>query len=435
MPDHERSFEEVRWDDVKEAVKKVNPEFYEITDSLKNKNRYPIYKAKYCYGDLILKSGECQIPSPKGVLEPIAETSQPVRKPEQLYYNEGGIPIGMVLNKSLEIFLQTRTKTIPFSIMKPGYIFALWGVLNTSHKYVAPEIWHITAGARSIFVLPKLTDTASYRKLSKTRGIHMPIPKQLNNHWALLKQVANHPGFSEKWNVEVIFFSKHWLNLDANLKGYLFQHVWETSEYWRNKVAYDHFWHLFMDDIEQQELCFSQNIIDILKHLIVLGLGVAPSSLPALNNELAPIKGMQEDLIHLYGLKIFSPTIMVPQTFSLECNRYAYWSIHFPTHFVSSTKNKTPLSTIGFLKEIHYLLTKLQEYVSKSSKANDLFSLLQHIKFDFFHSEPDEENIIRPSISIPREDPTFLKCSQEFGKRGFSDVSPFVRRCIRFGKK
>jgi len=432
------SIVELRWDDIKNQVIQVNPEFAEIINNIKNKNDFPLYKVTYPFGSTIIDSGKFQLPLKDGTLVPISHSSINQKYYDQLNYNSNSIPFGIVLDKSIELFLQTQDRVIPSVIHSEGKLLGLWSSLSSMHVWL--DAWHMTAGSRSIFVLPKITDNASHKKLCKARGIKAPLPGDLNSHWNLLTKLAAHSDFSEPWFTETLFFSNKWFvpqkdNNWVRFQNYLYQKAWKGTETWRSKAVYDHIWDSIIRELTKSQTKIAPFIVDIVKHIITIGIGAAPGFCPATCSKKIPIKGLQQDFIDLYSLKNYAPTIMVPHHFSKKSRRKVYWSLAMPTHFESNVKPKKLNSTLAVLREIKELMLYFKEVTLKkpdSIKGSPMETFLNDANFDFFHSEPDVEGEIGLSLELPKKDDTLVYTAPSLQKRGFSDVSPFVRGCVRF---
>ena len=105
-----------------------------------------------------------------------------------------------------------------------------------------------------------------------------------------------------------------------------------------------------------------------------------------------------------------------------------------PTHFESTVKPKTLTSTLVTLREIREMMYHFKATMLKYAKTidNSTEDFLNRVRIDFFHSEPDADSQIRLSLEMPKEDSSLTFCAPKVGQRNFSDVSPFVRGCVRF---
>lgn len=442
MENNRATLEQVTWKEVREAVWQVNPAFTQVVDAVSPDGELTLYKASYPFGSTIIDGSQMYLPYKDGSLitldDPRAESFRDI-----LGYNtesgHGNIPLSIVLDKTFELYIKAEDRVIPFSLLSKGNIFGLWGSLNRTLSYVAPRVWHMTAGVYDLFALAKLTDLPSYKKLSKARGLRQPLPRNLLAQGRMLTQMTQHRDFDSDWHAEVLFFPKECLEkregLWANFHLFLHEMAWAGTEYWRNKVVFDYIWDSFVKELVREDIRVTPQVVDIVQHLIRIGLGVLPGFCPATDDEAAPVSGLQQDLIKLYGLKHFAPTIMVPRHLSKDQKRYVYWSLQLPSHFESTPKTKITTSTLSMLREVRHLLDRFCKAVLDNRipavAETPFYDFIKMVHFDCFHSEPDLHEGIRPSSVMPKEDKTLIECARKFGKRGFSDVSPFVRGCVR----
>lgn len=431
-------FEKITWKEVREAVWQVNPSFAQMVDAVTPEGELALYKARYPFGSRIVDGSQIYSPYKDGSLIAL-ENDRAEFLTDILGYNHGNVPLGIVLDKSVELYIKSADHVIPFSFLRRGRIFGLWSSLNRRLSHVAPQVWHMTAGAYDFFALAKLTDLPSYRKLSKARGVEQPLPRSLLAQGRMLTQVAQHKDFGTEWYTEVLFFPKECLEkregLWANFHLFLYEEAWGETAYWYNKVIFDNIFDSFVKELAREDIRVTPQAVDIVEHLIRIGLGVLPGFGPALDDEAAPVADLQQDLVKLYGLKYFAPTIMIPRHISKDEKRYVYWSLQLPSHFESAPKAKTNTSTLSMLREVKYLLEQFCKAVLDNKipavVGTSFYDFIKTVRFDFFHSEPDLREGIRPSSVMPKEDKTLIECMRKFGKRGFSEVSPFVRGCIR----
>lgn len=440
------TLEEVKWEDVKKKVHAVNPQLAEKINSLKLGNNFVLYKARYPFGCTILNRSTFYLPY-NGKLVSLHDAVIPKKIKENLMYNNyilGSVPLGLCLENTAELYMQQEDRIIPFSFFTPGKIFGLWSSLNNTRTDPAPRVWYITAGARSIFLLPKITDTPSYKKLSKARGLKQPMPRDLLQHGYVLAEMTKHVEFSNPWYTEMLFFPNDWLEQHegeawARFHLYLYEIAWEKADYWRNKVVYDYIWDSFIRDFGRRNLKVSPYIVDIVEHIVMIGLGVLPGFRPAIDDNEGPITDFQNDFIKIYGLRYFAPTIMVPAHFDGKPGEYIYWSLHLASYFESFPKPRTPSSIISDLREIINLLQKFSDAVLEGKIpeviGTPFYDFFKKIQFDFFHSDVEIGDAIRHSREMAKEDKRLITCSKAFGKREFSEISPFVRGCVRISAR
>lgn len=435
--------EELSWEDIRDEVGKVNPQLKEIIDGIGPSGRDFFYRARYPFGSKILDKSKFHIPYNREIL-PIDDPRIPNKIKEQLGYStytSHSVPLALSLNNSVELHLQAEDRITPFSLYTTGKLFGLWSALPSMQSF-GPRVWNITAGARCIFLLPKIQDSPSYKKLCKARNIKLSMPRTLLDQGIMLAQIAKHEDFQkkEKWTTNILFFTRNWIIKSKdekwkNLLLHLYEQAWQGADFWRNKVVYDLIWDTFVKDLSTRQVKVNPYIINIVEHIIMVGLGVLPGFSSAINNQSGPIDSFKADFINIYGLKNFAPTIMIPKHLSGHDKAFVYVSLQLPTHMESIPKSKKSGSITDNLKEIKTLLENFRKAVLDgkipSVIGTPFYIFFEKVEFAFFHSDPDSEREIRPSYEMPIEDEDLISCPAKYGKKNFSDISPFIRGCVR----
>ncbi len=438
------SLEKVKWSDVRVDVHKVNPALAKIMDSIPHVDELGLYKAKYAFGNDVLRDSTFCVPN-NGMILPIDDPRVPATVKEDLNYSQYTIPLALVLKHSVELNIQCEERINPVTLYTKGQLLGLTGALGHTTSptlFSVIKNWNITAGARCVFVLPKIQDAPSYKKLCKKRNVKRNMPRTLLDQGPMLAQIAQHKNFATPWAAELLFFSKACLEKcdDVGSKDFhlfLYEIAWKGSDYWRSMILHDLIWDSFAKVLTVQHIRVKPHIVNIVRHLIAIRLGVTPGFSPAIDDEIAPIEGLKEDFIEIYGLKNFAPTIIVPKHFSVTDGRPVYWSLQVPNYFEYTPKPKKEKSNIADdLREIKSLAEKFCE-AALSGKlqyivvGTHLYNTLKKMQFDFFHSSSDAGEGIRPNSDMPKEDKNLIRCAKKFGCNGFSEISPFTRGCIR----
>ena len=440
---HIASLQEFTWRQIREEVWKVNPSFAEIVDNLDPSDKYTIHKARYPYGSEILKRALLYLPDANGGVVPITSNHIDPKIRQDLNYNSNSNPVTMVLKNSVELFFSLEGRTISlYDPLDAGKIFGTWRILNPSKAHQPIFIWNMTAGARSIFMLPKITETEKHYRLKKAFHLDVDAPKNLIDHWGVFKELVNHPEFPEPWSVEVIFFSRKWFeHLDdkawINFNYYLLKAVWEGSEFWRNYF----FWNILFSTIKEvRGLKPSPYIDDTVKYLFFIGIGAVTGFCPATNSEVAPIAGLQKVYIDFYNLKKYLPVIMRPNIFAIDSKKPkpVYYSLQFPNAVEFSPKTRDRSSFITDLYEIRSLLNKyLVEILSGQFNVEEtpLYKMAKNVNFDYFHNNVQQYPGMKESALIPIEDPNFFVGFDDKNIDLFPANSAFVKGCIRISQK
>jgi hypothetical protein len=436
---------ELSWREARKEMQKVNRKLVSIIDQVDPDKEHTFYKVRYFYGDEILKRGKLYLPTPDSGLTPIDDPyllDPKIRK--SLGYNLESNPVMMILNGAVELFLPLKDRTVFFgNVLEPGKLLGVSRVSNQrklSHHPVF--LWEMTAGARSIFMLARISDSLGYKKLRSSLGIGMDISRKLADHWHVFSKIAQRERLGSPWYVDVLFFTKKWfdhMNDPAWMpfNHYLLQTTLRSSEFSRDMYYWDGIFSFI-----QQSLYFKPNpfVVSTAKHLLAISTGEAPGFAPALDDSYAPISMMQKIFTEIYNLN-YIPTIIQPCQFDISNrnNRPVYYSLRYPTatEFGQKSRERDDLTTDLF--EIRGVLNNYLRAIASDSFNLDetpFYLASKNIAFDYFHSEidPTKYSEIKTADEIPRQDDSF-KASEPFKQLKFPSNSIFFNGCIRIMHK
>lgn len=432
------TLKKVFWADVRTDVAKVAPEFAQLVDAISPDNKFPLYKATYPYGQLIVQRGVCYYPTSTGEL--VAANNPKFERSiyQDLAYSEGRIPAGIVLKNSIEIAMPSIN-----SLFTPGHIFALWSRLQKSPQFHPGKVFDITSGARSLFMLPNIGDEFHHKKLREKFKIHDKSPKDLYSQWKLFTDLTDDPGTKCNWQTELLFLSGSWLEkVFSNdkkwiyLSRYLYQLCWQKSAFARNKLFYDY---AFSQMQQKRNLKPNPYVADTAKHLLTIALGAHPGFAPAIDNSAAPIDLLQKIFLDVYKLIKYPPTFMHPCRFSLDgLQRAVYYSLTFPTTLEFSPHCRKETNTLHDLQELAHLLNIYLEEIPKDYLNIDdtqFAYVAMNIKFDYYHHRKDREKFAQLTEEMPKSDPNLISCPKGYSNHTFPTTAPFVRGCVKISKK
>ncbi len=438
-------FQALSWAEVSPRIRAMNPEFAEILDLLSSNNpqtqSYACYVVQYPFGEKILDRGVLQLPNKHNQFLPIDHPNQDPLLQKDLSYIHG-MPVGLVLNKSIEMFLSINNRDTPFSLMGAGKIFGLWALLNREIFCERGNMWNIVSGARSLFMLPKLTDTASHKKLQRFCGISAPAPQNLSDHWEIFKQLTaiHGPRDNTSWSSELLFFSHQWVMQQSNqlwdtLRLYFYKHVWEATAFLRNQFIYDV---EFYNALETHNLKPDPYLVDTSKHTLALSTGIQAGFGIALNNDAAPISFLQKTYLDIYNLP-YAPTIMQPTYIHNLQHQPIYYSLHVPTLGGHSPKGRKLASKKYNLKELKYILQKtLKAFSENPFELHDspvsLYNITKNLSFRYFHTEPDSFGEIEHTQSLIHADSALKTHLDQHPNLSFCDTSLFLCGVIQIAK-
>lgn len=441
------SLQELTWQQVRQDVSVKNPELAAAIDSVNPDKTHTFFKLTSPYGTEIMKGGKLYLPNSHGEMVLWNDENIDTHIKESLAYNFGSNPVTLVLKNTVELFLDLQDRIIPFyGLVAPGQIFGLWRVLSQHAPYKPDEIWDtfdwgMTAGARSVFMLPKITEVERHKRLKRLYQISSDVPKCLTEHWQIFKELANHKDFPEQWETEILFFSNKWFThfndpawIDFNY--YLYRKAWLGSEAWRNEG----FWNLKLSFFHKKQSVKANAVItDTAKYLLGMGVGNCPGFAPAIDNTALPLEGIQAIYADDYNLKEYAPIIMRPQSFTkIDTQQYPiYYSLLHPVVMSYSQNIKEKVSFITDLYEIKSLVNKYLLGLAADQadvKYSPLYRLNNTTKFDYFHANSNEQGDIKESKEIAEDDHRFLTIIKHTKGKKFPENATFIKCCVRLVK-
>lgn len=358
--DNGKGLVKVYWKDIATQVAKVEPEFAKIVNELSPGKDFPLFLGYYPYGMYIGDTISLFIPSPSGISYRLSDPGVPKDVIQHLGYGIKSSPLGMVLDKELEFFLDLKCLgiTIPQRIYTPGSFFAISRILSKkkSRIYAPNGMLSTTSGARSVFMLPHIGCTTNHSNLQRDFDVQSPTPKSLYEHWQLFKELLQSKIINSDWRSCIMFFSEAWIQKILNDKAWLpvRMHLheigWHVFEYDRSRIFYD----IGFSTIQQiRNLKPNPYLADTARHLFVTALGAAPGYVPATSNNSFPWASLQYVFTQSYGLKKYYPTIMQPKLFNFESDKQGvYYSLQHPAIQAYAPKSRKASSTLFEMREL-----------------------------------------------------------------------------------
>jgi len=436
---------ELTWKDVRDRVKTVNPELFRIIDEISPDESYTLFEANYQYGNYIIKDGELFFPDSEGGVISLNDSRVSNDIKDKLGYVRGTNPMTLVLKNNFELFIQTENRIIPFSILEPGTSLGIWAVLQCWEKrkllFTSVPLWSMTAGARSIFVLPKVSNMSALYKLKKKFAIGIDRADTLQEHWQFLKGIAN--GYPEKnpWEASLLYFSKKWAESIHDpawykLKNYLSELAWKSTDFRLNQFC----WDLTFSRIQEKRgIKPCPYVADITSHLLSIPVGASPGFRPLLDEKSAPINTLQKAFEEEYNLK-YSAVFIGPANFNIfsDADYPVYYSFHYHTVMKLSAKSSERSSIITDMYNIRSLLEKYcQDILQTDLKIENtiLAELVKLTDFKFCHHISDDINKMEQVNDVILSDPAFLEAINQCKIKEIPRNSPFLNGCVQISKK
>lgn len=424
------------WEKVRNDIKRLDPKLAGIIDEINPDDSHFFYPVDYTYGSEIVKDGFLQLPTQKGLIK---FPDLPTAVQKEFGYNGGSNPITFVLKNTCELFIILPNRIVPFSIASPGDLFGLTKIIDRQTSfYPDPEmrIWGLTAGARDIFLLPKITEHASHEKLRKKFHLNIDKPQDLLSQWQIFREIIKQDVKKSVWDTSLLLFNQAWFTHFDDpawmpFNYYLQQKVINNTSFWRNEYLF----RLMFSRIHHKfNINPTHHIADTVKYLIQVTLGVLPGFVPATDNSCAPIDIIQQVYMDVYNIP-YAPTIMHPAYFSLKKESLpVYASLQHNGAIELSLKTSSKKTILTDLYEIYSLVQKYQTTMKQQENnlsISALTSLGSDIIFKFFHGHVEEYVNIISTEKLPTIDPRF---TQQFPTMPFAYKSHFLNGCIQISK-
>jgi len=433
----------VYWSQVRDRVATVEPIFAQLIDELSPDKAFPLYLAYYPYGAVKGDTEATFLPRGDGTYYRLIASEAPIDIMRNLGYSEKRAPMAIILEKTMETFIDLKNyrTTIPFNIYKPGTIFPFAQIFTKtpSLSHSPNGVLSITAGARTVCMLPNIGCATNHINLQRDFGVKSEPAKDIYDHWHVFKEIANSPVSQCDWRACLLFFSYKWIEELHNnsawskLRSYLYELAWQRFDYARNHINYD----LAFSVIQRKRnLKPNPYIADTAQHLLTIASGAAPGFSVAYDDELLPLKELQSAFVHSYGLKKHIPTIMQPSFFNFEHdNQPIYYSLAHPSTLVFSPTARKMSSTLHEMRELEHI-TRIyakeiarDEFMCYSTIMNKAAKM---VSFKYYHNRSDPLHVVNLSKDIILLDPRFEFSTGDNASEEavFASDSPFLRGCI-----
>src|SRR3990167_4417091 len=187
--------EEITWDIARKSFSK-GCKLLKIIDDISPSKKLTLVRVRYPYGSIIVQNDTLHLPVSGSKTVPLNSRELPSKWFDLLSYQS--IPLGIITENTIEIFSETNEKIFSVALSGPntGMELGIVEVFGSTAAYT------VTSGARSLYMIPRISKTCSHKKLRREFGISSPPPKRLIDHWHIFKELYESPAFEAKWESE-----------------------------------------------------------------------------------------------------------------------------------------------------------------------------------------------------------------------------------------
>lgn len=428
--------QQVTWNEVSNKVRKVNPALADICDKVTLDKDLPLFLMRYPYGANIINQETLHVPY-HGAMFPLNHQQIPAHFKAQLSYSL--IPFSLILHNNSEVYVNKDDIDIPFNLLESGEVFGVFetvSLLSQKNALVTKKSyrpWNVSAGARSVFMIPKISDSTKHIRLKKAlRLSQTSVPLELSDQWQVFKEINSCYANANPWYNEILVFGNHWFERRddlawKNFKEYISDVFAEQADILTDHVSYDIIWSSFTKKINNLNLKARPYLIDTAKNLLSLANGNGIAFKPATDEKSLPVTNIQDAYLTHYKLNSYIPTIMEPC--QSNKTKMFYYSLSYPMLVGSDPAVRNPPSILEDERRVEELIKAL---ISTIKQDTNLKHLLENIRFDFYHFDPDDHHIVQHSSALAQEDNRFLHSSVPMeSERRFCETGLFFRGCIR----
>ncbi|MDQ5921101.1 MAG: hypothetical protein QG673_1157 [Pseudomonadota bacterium] len=427
------NLEELAWEDAAQLLNEISPGLVKAITDIPESQRYPFYKASYHYGDQIIDQKGIHLPLSSGG----TILGKDKRLPETLQENLGctpgvSCPIGIVLNKKCEFYVQNGEKITPYTVLNPGEIFGLSRNMYENDNPIT-SFWDLVAGGRSIFMLSKVSNNPQHTNLKRKYDLISRVPTNYSEQWGVFRELALKS--DSNWRAEILFLDNRWVTalknsayaaLRAELLAALNANIWHHQPSWNMVFS--------KIDAAKNLSMYPTDILDTARHLFNIVAGLFPGFVPAIDEMAAPIKLFQEVYTSIYELE-HAPIIVEPLLMSPANKLPVYYSLNWSTAPKAIPKNmdnkKSVVFNLSILMEVikNYQKSILSESAFANSlefRVSSLSKAASNATFLFYDNEYEKYNNIRNIATLPDEDSRFA-C----GDKTFPIHSAFLKGLVK----
>lgn len=432
----ELKYEIHTWKTARLLVKKANPDLFKQIELLNPNDTYKLILLRYNYGSQILRGGDFFLEYDDGTSVPVDNPAVPNEIQKALAYavRKKAMPVGLVLDKFLELDIGGGAKETPFSILHKGYILSLWGFLNINDSAIhVGGIWGIYSGCVSVYFLPKISDERSYEKLRKEFNLETPKPACLSDQFNVFKEIASH--FPGEWQSELLLFSGNWFEKTSGdwlkFNYYLHTVLITKTSYLRNQIIFDY---LFSYALQEKNLKPNPYLVNTVRHLFLMAEGAAIGFKFALGDNAIPLSLLEKVILEVYGLRDYFPLFMHLSYLDGCAEDSIYYSLEVPT-LLDFQPRSSEASKLQDLIQISRILKRVLPEISNQGKAVHNVPIEKFTKgvlYECYH-QMDGEGVFSLDVLLRRDNLLYNHCSKYAG-RMFCVTNAFMRGSVRIVK-
>lgn len=364
---------------------------------------------------------------------------------EDLNYCKGMIPLSMLLEKQSELYSTFGGDTVPYGIVRPGRMMGFQGVFPSYANIEYYPLVDLSAGIKTFHLLPRMSNRDGLNRMMNYAHLRLqknPKFELVNFRHFMTQVVRKHCQSSAAWLSPFLVFGGQWLDhkRDSDVAwqhfyNYLADGMASNLQFFMRNVFFDN---LFSKIRGINKSRHAVNISESVKQLCLVASGVTTGYVPATDTQALPLDAFQDIYENIYNASEYLPSVLQPvwvdQLIDTDCPML-YYSFAQPSLLSNWPRKSQGYSIISDMSEIQYLLKRymlLAKNELASYHKSEVLDRLDHMQFDYYHSEAVRYPEIQPTANIGKEDKRFQYRAIDSDKALlFSENAPFIKGCAR----
>lgn len=404
------------WADIKSEVQTLNPELVDIFEEIGLDNEV-VYEVRYPYGMTIADEHFFYMPDENGNIKKISSDDYPYM---------------VLMDKTLELFLETNTRMVPDLLYQPGNFMPMTIELSPNGLASKPSSpFCLVSGARSISLMPLSTNNNAFYTLKSKHGF-VTDEEDVNGQFEIFKTISNN--VNSKWRSRLyVFESLLCKNVRKDPKYrpllmLLYEQSIRISAFKRNSIYLDY---------PLTEILTSRNIsirpfsTEIIKQIILIALGVGIGFAPLDNEDKLPLNDLTEEFMSVYA-STTTPIFIGPVANVDLDDSISYLPIPYFQHSINDPKKFRP---VFYLHEvIRYIATILEDFKRHKLTEECIYSeLIDILDLKYYTERGNDDLMILPVKNLVQNDSRFNELERRHMEQcrfGICSKAPFSKALI-----
>jgi len=414
----------VTWAEIRDTVVSANKCFAELIDSLNLSTEDKFILTHYPFGMDIVKKSQWLFPLTLEQAVPFNDTRLPNHIKKFLHYDK--YPVGLLLKNSAEVYYESSQRVIADKIWRKGILFGVWELFDSQINKNSTLASNVSSGARSIFMLPKISDWVCFNRLKKTFSLEAMPPEKLSQHQPIFQEIIS-KNIGENalpWHNSILYLTPSIIKKILSPSGekiqlYFLKNAWDQSYNCRRQFESNIIWEEVLKEISDNKIHVQPKIGSHLKQLLLIKENVFPGMVFSSDEseEIAPINLLREIYLTIYRLKEYAPLFMHPD--HINNAKKVYYSLNFPNFF------DTHFPTLGTPR----LMDEMQLMIQAINKIRQPLNLPTSA-LNYFHSMANQHDNILHSNQLINLDNNLASYFAKKPQEIFPSNSPFFKGCI-----